>query len=261
MSDWLGLSGRRAVVTGAGSGIGQGSALALARVGVQVVAIDRDDAALATTLDMARAADLPIDGVACDVTDSAALSRSAADLAAVDILVNAAGIGRAGSLLDLDLEDWEAVLAVNLTGYLRTARAFAPAMVERGGGSLIHIASISARHPQPGSGAYSASKSAVAMMSQQLAYELGPSGVRSNSVSPGLVRTPMTEAYYQADGVAERRDAAVPIGRVARADDIADVVVFLASDRARYVTGADITVDGGFSTRLMGTVPRPGFDG
>lgn len=99
------------------------------------------------------------------------------------------------------------------------------------------------------------------MMSQQLAYELGPSGVRSNTVSPGLVRTPMTEAYYQADGVAERRDAAVPLGRVARADDIADVVAFLASDRARYVTGADIVVDGGFSTRLMGTVPRPGFDG
>ena len=98
-------------------------------------------------------------------------------------------------------------------------------------------------------------------MSQQLAYELGPSGVRSNTVSPGLVRTPMTEVYYQAPGVAERRDAAIPLRRVARADDIADVVVFLASERSRYVTGADITVDGGFATTLMGTVPRPGYDG
>jgi NAD(P)-dependent dehydrogenase (short-subunit alcohol dehydrogenase family) len=133
-------------------------------------------------------------------------------------------------------------------------------MVERGSGSLIHVASISSRNPQPGSGAYSASKAGVALMSQQLAYELGPSGVRSNTVSPGLVRTPMTEAYYQAPGVAERRDAAIPLRRVARADDIADVVVFLASDRARYVTGADITVDGGFATTLMGTVPRPGYD-
>jgi NAD(P)-dependent dehydrogenase (short-subunit alcohol dehydrogenase family) len=152
------------------------------------------------------------------------------------------------------------VLDINLTGYLTTTRAFAPAMVECGSGSLIHVASISSRNPQPGSGAYSASKAGVALMSQQLAYELGPSGVRSNTVSPGLVRTPMTEAYYQAPGVAERRDAAIPLRRVARADDIADVVVFLASERSRYVTGADITVDGGFATTLMGTVPRPGYD-
>jgi NAD(P)-dependent dehydrogenase (short-subunit alcohol dehydrogenase family) len=162
--------------------------------------------------------------------------------------------------MDVDPDDWQRLLDINLTGYLRTARAFAPAMIERGSGSLIHIASISARHPQPGSGAYSASKAAVVLMSQQLAYELGPAGIRSNTVSPGLVRTPMTEAYYQAPGVAERRDAAIPLRRVAAPDDIADVVVFLASDRARYVTGADIVVDGGFSQTLMGTVPRPGYD-
>ena len=96
-------------------------------------------------------------------------------------------------------------------------------------------------------------------MSKQLAFELGSKGVRSNTVSPGLVRTPMTEAYYQVGDVTQRRDAAVPVGRVAKPDDIADIVTFLASDRARYITGADIVADGGFSQTLMSTVPRPGF--
>ncbi len=261
MSDWLGLAGRSATVTGAGSGIGQGCTWALARAGVTVWALDRDEVALAHTVQSAAEQGLVVTGIACDVTDEASVRDAATTSGGVDILVNAAGIGRPGALMDVSAADWQRVLDINLTGYLHTAQAFAPAMVARGAGSLVHIASISSRNPQPGSGAYSASKAGVALLSQQLAYELGPSGVRSNTVSPGLVRTPMTEAYYQAPGVAERRDAAVPLRRVAGPDDIADVVVFLASDRARYVTGADITVDGGFATTLMGTVPRPGYDG
>lgn len=260
MTDWLGLTGRSAAVTGAGSGIGRECALALARAGVAVWALDRDEAALAVTGEASAEECAVLRGIACDVTDPESVQAAAASAGAVDILVNAAGIGRPGALLDVTADDWQRVLDINLTGYLTTTQAFAPAMVERGSGSLIHIASISSRNPQPGSGAYSASKAGVVQLSQQLAYELGPSGVRSNTVSPGLVRTPMTEAYYQSPGVAERRDAAIPLRRVAHADDIADVVVFLASDRARYVTGADITVDGGFATTLMGTVPRPGHD-
>lgn len=257
MTDWLGLTGRSAAVTGAGSGIGQAIAIALADQGASVWALDRDSTGLAMTRERAGH---DVRTVVCDVTDDASVAAAAAQTGACDILVNAAGIGRPGALMDVDPDDWQRLLDINLTGYLRTARAFAPAMIERGSGSLIHIASISARHPQPGSGAYSASKAAVVLMSQQLAYELGPAGIRSNTVSPGLVRTPMTEAYYQAPGVAERRDAAIPLRRVAAPDDIADIVVFLASDRARYVTGADIVVDGGFSQTLMGTVPRPGYD-
>lgn len=260
MPDWLGLAGRSAAVTGAASGIGQACALTLGRAGMTVWALDRDDRALAGTVSLAAAESLALHARTCDVTDAASAADIAAESGGVDVLVNAAGLGRPGPLLEMDPADWQLVLDVNLTGYLTMARAFAPAMVERGTGSLVHIASISSRNPQPTSGAYSASKAAVAIMSQQLAYELGPLGVRSNTVSPGLVRTPMTEAYYQAPGVAERRDDAVPLRRVARPDDIADVVAFLASDRARYVTGADITVDGGFSTTLMGTVPRPGYD-
>jgi NAD(P)-dependent dehydrogenase (short-subunit alcohol dehydrogenase family) len=134
-------------------------------------------------------------------------------------------------------------------------------MLERGKGALVHIASISGRNPQANSGAYSVGKAGVLMLSKQLAFEWGPRGVRSNTVSPGLVRTPMTEAYYQVGDVAQRRAAAIPIRRVAGPDDIAQVVLFLASDRAGYVNGADITTDGGLEQTLMSTVPRPGYDG
>jgi len=245
--DWLGLAGRRAVVTGAASGIGGACAAALAEAGVAVVGLDR----------------MPVDGFesyACDVTDEAAVRDLAGTIGPVDILVNAAGITRPGSILEMDRGDWDRVLAVNLLGYLNTTRAFAPAMVARGSGALVHVASIAATHPQGSSGSYSVGKAGVHMLSQQLAIELGPSGVRSNSVSPGLVRTPMSETYYQVEGVLERRNAVVPLRRVATPEDVADVVTFLASDRARYVTGADIVVDGGFGRTLMSSVPRPGYD-
>jgi len=126
-------------------------------------------------------------------------------------------------------------------------------------GSLVHVASVAAHHPQPRSRAYSASKAGVAILSQQLALEWGPSGIRSNVVSPGLIRTPLSEAFYQAPGVSERRAQMVPSRRIGTPEDIADVVLYLASDRAGYVNGADVAVDGGFAAVLMEAVPRPGF--
>lgn len=256
MSDWLGLTGRRALVTGAGSGIGRSVAASLAAAGAEVVAVDRDTASLSDR-------ELSTPGLrseTCDISSESAVDALADRVGPCDIVVNTAGIIRPGALTDVDLADWNALIAVNLTGYLLISRAFTAGMAERGGGALVHVASISGTHAQANSGAYSASKAALIVMSQQLALELGPQGIRSNTVSPGMVRTPMTEEYYQAPGVAERRDRAVPIGRVALPEDIADVVVFLSSDRARYVTGADIVVDGGFTTTLMSWVPRPGYD-
>lgn len=255
VSDWLGLTGRRAVVVGGGSGIGRAAALALATEGVLVTAIDRDTEGLAQTRESSLDA---VTTFVCDITAEDQLTESAAAIGPCDILVNSAGILRPGGLADVSVADWEALLSVNLTGFLLTARAFSAGMDH--GGSLIHVASISARHAQGLSGAYSASKAGVLLLSQQLALEWGPRGIRSNTVSPGMVRTPMTEEYYLAPGVAVRRDRAVPVGRVALPEDVADVIVFLASDRARYISGADIVVDGGFTTTLMSTVPRPGFE-
>jgi glucose 1-dehydrogenase len=148
---------------------------------------------------------------------------------------------------------------VNLTGYLICAQAFGPGMMQRGSGALVHIASIAASNPQPRSGAYSPSKAAVAMLSRQMALEWGPQGIRSNIVSPGLIRTPMSESFYQAPGIKERREAMLPSRRIGTPQDIADAVLFLASPRAGYVNGAEILADGGLSTVVMEQTPRPGF--
>jgi NAD(P)-dependent dehydrogenase (short-subunit alcohol dehydrogenase family) len=201
--------------------------------------------------------------VGCDISDPASVAAAAevvrGAFGAVDVLVNNAGVLRAGSLAEIGLAEWNALLAVNLTGYLLAAQAFRPGLLAAGGGAIVHIASIAASNPQPRSGAYSASKAGVAMLSQQLAVEWGPDGIRSNIVSPGMVRTPMSESFYQAPGIIERREAMVPLRRIAGPQDIADAVVYLASARASYVTGIEILVDGGLDKMVMELVPRPGF--
>ena len=132
-------------------------------------------------------------------------------------------------------------------------------MKEQGYGSIVNIASIAATNPQPRSGSYSPSKAAVAMLSRGFALEWGQHGIRSNVVAPGLVRTPLSEAFYQAPGVLEARSNMVPIKRVAGPQDIADVVVFLASKRSSYCSGSHIVVDGGLDGMLMELTPRPGY--
>ncbi|HLJ22433.1 MAG TPA: SDR family oxidoreductase [Stellaceae bacterium] len=262
-ADWLGLAGRICVVTGAASGIGRAVATALVGAGAVVALLDRNRSACD-----AAAADLRARGgrvlpVECDTSNPASVNAAAEDVrrafGASDVLVNNAGLLRAGPLETLSLEDWNHLLSVNLTGYLLCAQAFGKQMLAARRGSIVHVASVAAHHPQPRSGAYSASKAGVAMLSQQLALEWGPHGIRSNVVSPGLIRTPLSEAFYQAPGISERRAQMVPSRRIGTPEDIADVVLYLASDRASYVNGADIAVDGGFAAVLMDTVPRPGF--
>ena len=262
--DWLGLAGKLCVVTGAGGGIGRAVALNMAKVGARLVLLDRDPATCGETQAALRAIGTEAPCIACDVSDTesvtAAAARSLALAGPADILVNNAGLLRPGPLATLPLEEWNRLLAVNVTGYFLCAQAFGQQMLERKSGALVHIASIASRFPQGFSGAYSVSKAGVVMLSQQLALEWGPSGIRSNVVSPGLVRTPMSEAFYQAPGVAQKRAEIVPLGRVAVPDDIADVVTYLASARAGYVNGEDICTDGGFGRVLMSLVPRPGFE-
>jgi NAD(P)-dependent dehydrogenase (short-subunit alcohol dehydrogenase family) len=262
-SAWLGLEGRICIVTGAAGGIGRAIAAAAVGQGASVVLLDRDEAGCAAVAAALRAEGGEALALACDTSDPASVAAAAGaarhKVGVADVLVNNAGLLRAGALATVSPEEWSFVLANNLTGYLLCAQAFGREMLEAGRGSIVHIASIAARHPQTNSGAYSASKAGVVLMARQLAAEWGPRGVRSNAVSPGLIRTPLSEAFYQAPGVTERREAMVASRRIGRPQDIADVVLFLASERAAYVNGAEIVVDGGFDSMMMDLVPRPGF--
>lgn len=260
--NWIDLSDRTAVVTGAGGGIGRGIASGLAAVGANVVLLDRQDQT--SVVDEITAKGGRAVAIHCDVTDDDSVREAqravVREFGAAAILINNAGTMRAGHLASLDIKDWEAIMALNLTAYLRCAQVFGEEMRSAGKGAIVHVASIAAHAPQSYSGAYSASKAAIVMLSRQLADEWGPYGVRSNAVSPGLIETPMTRGIYDTAGVREARTALVPRRRVGQPDDIANAVVFLASDRADYISGENIVVDGGLSHILMGGIPRPGFD-
>lgn len=263
-ADWLGLAGKVCVVSGAGSGIGAAMAQGLAAVGAKVALLDRDIAAaqrVAAQLAERGAVALAVE---CDISDEAAVAAAAkkvrVELGTCDVLMNNAGLLRPGSLESISIAEWNAVLAVNLTGYLLCSREFGRDMLERKRGSIVHVASISALHPQTRSGSYSASKAGVLLLSKQMAAEWGPQGVRSNAVCPGMIRTALSAQFYAEPGFEARRAAVTASRRVGEPIDIANPAIFLASDRSDYINGAEIVVDGGLDCMLMDMVPRPGFN-
>jgi NAD(P)-dependent dehydrogenase (short-subunit alcohol dehydrogenase family) len=262
-SHWLGLEGRVCVVTGAASGIGFATAQALVAAGAKVVLIDLDGNAARDAARRIGDADCTI-GIACDIADEAAVRDAAAEvrrtLGPVHGLVNNAGFLRAGALEDVSVADWNAVLAVNLTGQLLCSREFGRDMLAAGRGAIVHIASISALHPQTRSGAYSASKAGVLLLNKQLAAEWGPRGVRSNAICPGMIRTSLSEKFYEVPGFEAARAAVTASRRVGEPGDIAEPALFLLSDRAAYVNGTELIVDGGLDCMLMDRVPRPGYN-
>ena len=268
-TDPFGLTGRVCVVTGAGSGIGRAIALTLAGAGGRIAVLDRNEAGSMETVQQVQALGAQALAIGCDTSDpdsvQSAAQRSAAELGPCDVLVNNAGVLRPGALESLSLAEWNQVLSVNLTGYFLCAQAFGRQMRENGtqsgksGGALVHIASIAAEHATAFTGSYSVAKAGITMLSRQLALEWGGYGIRSNAVHPGLIVTPMSQAFYDVPGTTERRSKAVPAGRIGRPDDIAQAVLFLASPRSAYISGEEITVDGGFTRMLMGLIPRTGY--
>jgi NAD(P)-dependent dehydrogenase (short-subunit alcohol dehydrogenase family) len=264
-SDWLGLAGRVCVVTGGGGGIGRAVALSLARAGAGLAAIDLDERGLEVTASELRALGAKPFTARCDTSNPESVAAAAGaiekSLGPCGVLVNTAAVLRPGGLENLTLAEWNAVLSINLTGYFLCAQTFGRQMRSAGRGSLVHVASIAGNHAQGQSGAYSVSKAGVIMLSRQLAGEWGPQGIRSNVVSPGMVITPMSQSFYDTPGVTERRAAVVPSRRIGMPQDIADAILYLASDRAAYVNGEEIIVDGGYANMLMNLVPRPGFEG
>ncbi len=262
--EWLGLRDRVCVVTGAGGGIGRAIALSLARAGGRLALLDRDEAGSAETLRQVEEAGSDALAVACDVADHASVSKAGEAireaLGPSDVLVNNAGLLRPGSLATLPVTEWNLLLSVNLTGYFICAQVFGAQMRESGAGTLVHIASIAGSHATGFSGAYSVAKAGIVMLSRQLATEWGEAGIRSNVVSPGMILTPLSQAFYDDPDIVQRRSAVIPAGRIGRPEDIAEAVLFLASARSSYITGDEITVDGGFTRTIMGLIPRPGYE-
>lgn len=261
-SDWLGLKDRVCVVTGAGSGIGAESARELARAGAWVAVLDRDGAAAAEVAsEIQKNGGQAID-VCADIGQPDSVFDAARRVEQVfgpcRVLVNNAAIRHRQPLMELPLDEWDRVMAVNLTGALVCTKAFAAQMMAAGhGGSLIHVASLIAHFPQSGSGPYCASKAAMITLSKTLTIELAPHRIRSNVVSPGSIRTPASEVIYRDPDLAAARASAVPAGRVGVPVDLAHTIAFLASDRSSYINAQEIVVDGGIGCTLMDANKRP----
>lgn len=255
--DWLGLSGKVCVVTGAARGIGFAIAEGFSAAGAKVVVLDLEAG-------NAEAAASRLSGdvlaLACDTADETSVGAAAARVKAAfgrcDVLVNNAAIFRPKPLIESTLQDWNDGLAVNLSGYYNCVQAFGRLMLESGGGAMVHIGSIAAFTSQFHGVDYSATKAAVTVFSRQVAIEWGGRGIRSNVVHPGLTRTPLTAERNAGTDVMARRARMTAAKRMGEPGDIADAVLFLASDRASYVTGADMIVDGGLQRMLTELIPN-----
>lgn len=256
-----GSSEKVAVVTGAAGGIGAAVARRLAGDGATVAALDIDAGRLATvvekiTVEGARARAFPV-----DVSDSRAVDEVIAEvegsLGPIGVLANVAGILHTGPVVELEDADWSRVMGINLNGVLHCSRAVARRMVERRSGAIVTVASNAGTVARMNLSAYSASKAAAATFTKCLGLELGAFGIRCNVVSPGSTNTEMLAALLHGDAVStaisgspENYRNAVPLGKVAEPEDIADVVAYLVSGQAGHLTMQELVVDGGATLRL-----------
>jgi NAD(P)-dependent dehydrogenase (short-subunit alcohol dehydrogenase family) len=222
---------RTAVVTGAASGLGQASAERLARDGVGVI-----------TLDIAPGADVRL-----DVTDAEAVRDAAERIGPVDILINSAGvIGPNRLLWEIADHEWARTLAVNVTGTFNLCRAFVPRMRDQGWGRIVNLASMAGKDGNPELSAYSASKAAVIALTKSLGKELATTGVLVNAVAPAVIETPMLAAT--SPEVLAHLTSLIPMRRLGRAEEVAELVAWLASDKCSFSTGAVYDISGGRAT-------------
>jgi NAD(P)-dependent dehydrogenase (short-subunit alcohol dehydrogenase family) len=234
------LQDQKALVTGATSGLGRAMALQLARYGAEVIVHGRDTARGAETVDAIIAGGGRARFVAADLSNPADLRRLIEDIGDVDILVNNAGFSWFGATADLEIDTFDALFASNVRAAYFLVAAFAPGMVARSKGCIINVSSMAGQIGLAGTAAYGATKAALSSMTRSWAAEFSPSGVRVNAIAPGPV--------YTAGATPERiagLGSTTLLGRAANVEEIAEVVGFLASPQASYITGAIVAVDGG----------------
>ncbi len=244
------LDGKVALVTGAGSGIGYAIAERFAREGAAVAInyLDRGDEAQALARDLA-AAGGKATALEADVSDAVAVTSLVAKIVErfgrLDVLVNNAGIEKSQPLLEIDESSWDRTLAVNLKGPFLCLQTVARQMKESGGGSIVNISSIHEDFPFPGYTPYAAAKGGLRMLMRNAALELAPLGIRVNNIAPGAIATPINAATLADPRKVQRLQEIVPLGRMGKPEEVAEVALFLASGRSSYVTGSTYYVDGG----------------
>lgn len=250
--DTASLDSHCALITGGARGIGLAIAKRLHRAGAKVALLDRPGS------EVLKAA-APLGGIAfeADIRDPDAVDEAIQSthgrLGGLSILVNNAGMGMLQPLHAYTNKQWDDLIAVNLSGTFYAMRAALPLMLDAGRGVIVNNASVSALDPTRGELPYSAAKAGVVALTKGAAQEYGPT-VRVNAISPGVIRTPMTELLYKDPAVLEPVEASVPLERTGEVEEVADVVHFLCSDASRYITGQNIVIDGGMN------IPQAGID-
>ena len=244
------LNGKTALLSAAGQGIGRASALAMAREGARVTATDINPDTLATLAEEAEG--LALETRLLDVRDPDAVTALAAALPAPDVLFNCAGFVAHGTILDCDEDTWAFNLDLNMTAMYRMIRAFLPGMLAAGGGSIINMASVaSSIIAAPNRFVYGATKAGVIGMTKSVAADFVTQGIRCNAICPGTVQSPSLEDRISAMGDYDTARAAFiarqPMGRIGTAEEVAALVVWLASDESAFVTGQAHVIDGGWA--------------
>jgi len=245
------LDGRVAVITGSTAGMGLAMARALAGAGASVVVSGRDPARSQEAAAMLKAEGLKAEGIACDITDGESINAFATDAlrayGRADVLIlNAAGAGLPGSILKQSADDFETVMHANVSGNITLANLLLPQMVARHDGSIMFMSSRTAKRGSGVLGLYGVSKAAIDMLTRSLAIELGPHGINVNSICPGPVRTEFSRDALWGDPEREKKlVTTIPMGRIGEPEDVAGLALLLASPAGRFITGQNISVDGG----------------
>ncbi len=244
---------KHAVITGGAAGLGADVARTLSEAGYRIGIFDLGAERVAEAASQLENAV----GIEADVTSPDQVAAAFDAFGEVpDLLVNNAGIVRFGAMEEQSVQDYIDVVNVNLLGSCFCARAIAPAMMDRGSGHIINFTSINGVHPAPGVGLYGPTKAAMANMTQAMAIEWGPRGIRVNAIAPGMIDAGMSKPIFENPKVRATRGGGVPLRCLGEAADIAEAVLFLDSDGAKYISGHELVVDGGVSISVMAHLPR-----